>query len=286
MQKNIRALAGQFINQNHISHLPITFETLEEIAKNRNITLYSYIQGQSFIDRYNLYQTIKNYDAFAFTLRDIVIIFYRDDLSYSDKLFALTHELGHIFLRHPAYDRILGRSRFPKEQAMQETEADNFAYHVLGCPSLLKSRHINSISDLSAHTLLEGRHAEICYAYFKDATYKRFFPHFFTTIPGRITCASVVLLFAAFILYSIPPISGLFSATNSASGLTKDSASAPVPTQVYITPSGAKYHLEGCVHIGNRETLPAMTQQEAEANGYTLCLSCKKVLDQLSLFGD
>lgn len=93
---------------------------------------------------------------------------------------------------------------------------------------------------------------------------------------ATIICVACLAFFTGFNVY--PKI---FASSTPASAPANPAAiNLPVPSnittaeqQVYVTKTGAKYHLENCQYINNRETR-SITISEAIKQGYGSCQSC------------
>ncbi|MBQ4088293.1 MAG: hypothetical protein IJC56_00240 [Clostridia bacterium] len=44
---------------------------------------------------------------------------------------------------------------------------------------------------------------------------------------------------------------------------------------VYVTPSGSKFHRNGCVSVENSKQLECLKREDAVQNGYEACMKCE-----------
>ena len=88
-----------FLLRYGINKLQLSLDDLMELCKSNSYTVFSYTRGADLINKFGLKKFTK-YNGFTLFTSDCKIIFYKDDLSYGDKLFTIAHEIGHIYLHH------------------------------------------------------------------------------------------------------------------------------------------------------------------------------------------
>lgn len=116
----LRRIAWTFALK-HRLHRPLTFHDLKAICNAENWDLYPYSKARSLIHVLNLDDAAENNDAFSAIGENNVVIFYKDNLTLSERVHRIAHEIGHILLNHtpcPSDDN-------------QETEADYFSFELM-----------------------------------------------------------------------------------------------------------------------------------------------------------
>lgn len=160
---NIIRLANEFILENGIVNYPLKLESLHQLSEAIGFYLFSYNEADKFIDKFDLGK-YKSSSAFTFIHKEkdgspIRTILYKDELSYSEKLFCILHEIGHIYLNH-TYNGVLGKSPDESVQNHQENEANAFAYEVAAPICILNASGVKTIEEIQFRTLLDGARAE------------------------------------------------------------------------------------------------------------------------------
>ena len=270
-------LAKNFLLDNGINNLQMDLSFLKRLCDKLNYELLSYSQGEEIINRYEL-NNYTNKRGFTFICADIKIIFYKDSLSYSDKIFTISHEIGHIVLKH-TYHGILGFDPDNEVMAKQELEATEFAYSFLAPCSVLNACKVSSTEDIEALTLLDGKYAEHIYASLEkykrtsddldllkqyEGFIKKHTREHKRNLKKFVLASVVVLLLLGGIIFAVS--SGIFSPDTNANEI------------VYVTKDGSKYHLRNCEHIQGRDTIE-LRLSSAEESGYMPCLSCRPYMD-------
>ncbi len=160
--------------KNHIYHLSLSLEDMVNIALNHGWDLYSYQGAQELLNHLQLEVYAKLLRAFSIMDGDLKIILYQDELSYSQKLFSIAHEFGHIYLHHSFFG-IMGDSEDRSVANAQEKEADLFAFELLMPSCILSACRIKTLDDLKVLHLLnpyyEKTYMETVYAYKKFRLY-------------------------------------------------------------------------------------------------------------------
>ncbi len=157
--ENIIEIANRYLLTTEINSLPVDFKTLCSLFEIMGFEVLSFRQAKEILKKLKLCDYADNHKAFTVILSDIKIVFYRDTLSTSEKIFCLAHELGHIILGHIP-DGIIGKEEFSSLSNAQEQEADRFAYAILAPMSVLKKCRF-SVFEISRATLLSEYQAEV-----------------------------------------------------------------------------------------------------------------------------
>ena len=148
--KNIVRLANQFILLRGVDRLPLDMERLRMLCAAEKLVLLSYGEAEGLIESLALQAHTKR-NAFLLQTQDVGLVLYKDTLPLGAKLFAIAHELGHCFLGHTFY----GVREQNFENNAQEREADTFALHILAPPCVLRERHLRTVGEIQAETLLD-----------------------------------------------------------------------------------------------------------------------------------
>lgn len=152
--KNIVRLANQFILLRGVDRLPLDMERLRMLCAAEKLVLLSYGEAEGLIESLALQAHTKR-NAFLLQTQDVGLVLYKDTLPLGAKLFAIAHELGHCFLGHTFY----GVREQNFENTAQEREADTFALHILAPPCVLRERHLRTVGEIQAETLLDREQA-------------------------------------------------------------------------------------------------------------------------------
>lgn len=123
----IRLQAYEFILLLGINSLPIKLNNLSE--QKLGLRIVSYSKAQEVI-RLMKFEQLAN-ERKCFTILELKLILYSDELSYSERMCAILHEFGHYRLGHKSVGKILGDIDEAGLKRIQEDEADYFMYCVL-----------------------------------------------------------------------------------------------------------------------------------------------------------
>lgn len=265
----------------HLSEYRLTFRQLLEIGRRCGIAIRTYTEGATYILEHG-FGDFMQYHAFTVFEESGYQIFINERLPDEKRRFVLSHEFGHIFLKH-TYAGIMGCSDDPALQNAQEREADEFALCFLGVPCLLKKNGIYDIPQIRALSNLPRREAARLSAYtaqivkMSDLQRKMCgFCHFDRAYKARKSAARICFILFGAALILVLALQVFFPAAGFRAKLPAGGAgSSPLPaeTSVYITSSGEKYHRENCPYLRNRELLQ-LSCLEAEQLGKTPCKYC------------
>ena len=298
MQVIIR-LTNEFILKEGINRLPVRFETLKSIFLKYDYIVASYKEANDIIEICKLRKHTK-YNAFMFVepKNNIKMILYKDELSTSDKLFSLAHELGHIVLGH-TYCGVLEQNF---KNTDQEREANIFALQLLAPTCVLKAKRIKSVEDIQKETLLDQQHAKDVFVKLKtkgsDPLSREMVKAFYMNkdraailLPriavGIITVLLIISLYGSIVRINdneAPDI--VLSTTNN--NLPETTLVEPTTTtmheqmyKVIVNRNTGVYHLdEECQAVGqmNEENKIYLetTIEELNEQGYRACKFCGK----------
>ena len=246
--KDIEYLAVKFLGKYDLKP-PIGYNELKKIVSAEGWLLSYYSSSKSLFKKYNLTKCASEHNAFTYSSDDGIFIFLKDNLTYDEKSFALAHEIGHILLDHCKNGKIglHGKYTFSK----LEKEADTFAYYVISYNKLNIKRYIF-----------------LKWLYIKERLFSR-----------KINLTKLII---CFIFFSIPIYILIFqtqvhSKNESAAGAVNAQTSEAKRSSkklVYITQTGHKYHLPGCIHVRGKNDLEELTEKAAVEKGYTACKVC------------
>lgn len=102
------------------------YEIIDFDPKNKSVEMLT--------QRLLLTNDILSQSAFVYSNNDVKLIFLRYDLTVDEKLYAITHELGHIVLGH-----VLSTG---KSSVVEEFEAHEFTHHLLNQTLITKAKAV------------------------------------------------------------------------------------------------------------------------------------------------
>lgn len=288
-------LTNEFILTNHLFARPLSFNTLITLCGEKGYAVFSYSQSQKLIAAMHLEEYTKN-KAFTWIAGDSKIIFFDDNLSHSERLFALAHELGHIYLEH-TYLGILGIDSNQEVANKQEVEANTFAYQLLAPICVLQERDIKNTKEITRETGLRDEYAknvlDLITSYTTQAKFDKEVIKSFGIIPRkRIKVAKYIIgafLFIGLLNYidycqdyqiKQQISNGQAGIVETQQPISLTPATIPQPNDdnnekyCYITKTGNKYHKENCHIIQGKGNLTKLTIEEAEKANYEPCKFC------------
>lgn len=236
MYANILRLVNEYIIEEQIDELPMRPQTLADLIQRSGFALATYSQAAELIRIFELSAYTSSFPAFTFISDDIRVVLYSDELSTSDKLFSLAHELGHIVLQHSA-EGVRGMT--VQKQNTQELEADIFAYQVLAPVCVLKKLKIHTPEEISKETLLDETRARIVCENLKifsdDYCKDVIIGQYLRARSGGRERKILVLLLALYVLLCLLLV---FLISHPEATFDK----APANLIYYTTPEGSYYH--------------------------------------------
>lgn len=217
----------------------VTQEKIAEVAQALGYSVYYYYPDSTdgktakILQNLRLSDYASTVDAFTCTLDAQGLLFVRSGLAREDTVFLLLHEIGHIVCEHKAQNHLFYHG------VKNEREANNFAEAILSVTSANKSR---------------AKIAKV----------------------SKTVCAA--LLFASIAVIAIvnkpaPAISPAMPIHAPAPQESPALQTAPGDFEVYVFPSGKRYHLESCSEVTGRSTGRQTTLAEARKD-YTPCSKC------------
>lgn len=129
MSNVIKKVVNQFIKQHHIT--TVSYLTLKEVVKNIGFTVIEFNNIfndkdiETVIQNLGLDETVLHSRGFTYTDNNYRLIFINEDLSDEEKLYVISHELGHIVCNHYSTSPIIGRD------VKEEHEANEFSHYLL-----------------------------------------------------------------------------------------------------------------------------------------------------------
>lgn len=150
--KPILSAAYKLLEDSQITKLPLTFEDVISIISKNGWEVYAYSEATEFFESMQkvdegITKFIEERNGFTIFDNRQTMIFFRDNLSYQEKIFVLCHEIGHIVLKH-TYFGVLGNNPSSAVSQVQETEADKFALELNAPLPILNQLHIKSYKDI------------------------------------------------------------------------------------------------------------------------------------------
>lgn len=129
MSNVIKQSVNQFIKQNRIT--TINYLALKEVAKNIGFTVIEFNNIfndkdiETVIQNLGLDETVLRSRGFTYTDKNYRLVFINEDLNDDEKMYVLSHELGHIVCGHYTTAPIIGRD------VKEEHEANEFSHYLL-----------------------------------------------------------------------------------------------------------------------------------------------------------
>lgn len=129
MSNVIKKTVNQFIKQHHIT--TVNYLTLKEVVKHIGFTVIEFNNIlndkdiETVIQNLGLDETVLNSRGFTYTDNYYRLVFINEDLNAEEKLYVISHELGHIVRNHYSTSPIIGRD------VKEEHEANEFSHYLL-----------------------------------------------------------------------------------------------------------------------------------------------------------
>jgi len=129
MSKVIKNTVNKFIKQRHIT--TVNYSTLKEVVKNIGFTIIEFNNIfndkdiETVIHNLNLGDDVLRSRGFTYADKNYRLLFVNEDLSDDEKLYVISHELGHIVCEHYSTSPIIGRD------VKEEHEANEFSHYLL-----------------------------------------------------------------------------------------------------------------------------------------------------------
>lgn len=293
MMEQIRQLTWEFALENAVNTLPVSLKKLYEIARKNHWDIFSYQQGKALIEQLGVTDYAERLDAFTVIHRDLKIIFYKDKLPYTDKVFAISHEIGHIVLGH-TYHGIMGIGETKDKTDVQEAEADLFGCELLAPSCVLKKCGIRKINQLEEMDVISAEKIDAHFAAIKHAiphgssvktqllnqfsAYIKEFKKGYTLhkrlgIHDKYSALQILALTLIFSL-GVSLCAVCYQPVDFTTALSLSHYNAS-NTQVVVTENGEKYHTNDCRYVKGKDNLQTMTIQDAREAGYEPCEACR-----------
>ena len=236
--KHIRQKALQFLRE--FAFYTPSLEDLLTVLKKQGFDIIEYSlydnteAVEKLITALNLEKNILTGKALVYKSGDIKLIFVCEDLSADEKLYALSHEEGHIYCNHLQEGNV-------SYSVEEEREANEFAHYVLH-PTLPQQivAFVKNYKKISV---------AICCLIFVAII----------TIAGIVH--TLVSTFTKDVHYGDKHY-------------VQSSSSEPYQIEdYYVTLSGTKYHAKNCRYIKGRDT-KVLPQDKAKNSKYQPCKVC------------
>lgn len=268
MYTNILRLVNEYIIEEQIDELPMRTQTLADLIQRSGFALATYSEAAELIQIFELSAYTSSFPAFTFISDEIRVVLYSDELSTSDKLFSLAHELGHIVLQHSA-EGVRGMT--VQKQNAQEQEADIFAYQILAPVCVLKKLKIHTPQEIAKETLLDETRAEIVCENLKtfsdDYCKNVIISQYLRARSGGRERKILALLLALYVLICFLLVF-LISDPMAAFRNT------PANLVYYTTPQGIYYHQKDCPLLQDRIDCTACSKAQCIRKGLAPCPEC------------
>lgn len=129
MDKNIKKVSNQFIKKHRITN--VDYPTLKQIVDNMGFTVIEFNNilndkdVETVVQNLGLEETILHSRGFTYADNNHRLVFVNEDLNDDEKLYVISHELGHIICEHFTRSPIIGMD------VKEEYEANEFAHYLL-----------------------------------------------------------------------------------------------------------------------------------------------------------
>lgn len=309
---SVKKIAGKFLLENGINEFKFSFEYLVQIAHNNTWYLNGYNKVSEIINNPDISENC--YDKKGFTCaisKDKKLefyIFYKNDLSYDEKINVILHEIGHIMMKHTYHGSILDKKEDIDIKNKQEVEANMFACEVLAPSCVLEYLKKDTAEDIKNITRLSYDDSlkyitelhrakddyddyiknKILKQYkkcinsikkneFKDVISKNSFIK--SAFLGLITL-SIISIFS--VMYLINKDTKTENSTeiqlNNKPSIEESTKENNIANKniVYVTSAGKKYHLSDCRYIKNKTNIHKFSLDDAKKIGYRPCSLCIK----------
>ncbi len=284
----IERASSSFLKRTGGNRLPVPIEELRD-----NVIIAPYSAGRDLLTQMEQWEYAQTVKACSTIRNGKLYIFYRDDLSYHERRFAIAHEYGHYVLGHIAVGGILGYSDDENVHNKQEDEANAFALYCLAPPALLRGKRCRTAKDIEDAAEVDANHArEIHYRMFGELHPRKRLPRWalWSAIGATATAATIT---ACLIL---APTDDGTTHTDAPPATTRIIAPATTkaPTPVIATPittaavdtyywvgEGEVYHaFADCSYIINSRKIISGTLAEAQQHDPDLCQRCRDRLER------
>ncbi len=124
----------QFIKKHRIS--AVNYAELKKVVTKLGFTVVEFNNifndkdVETIIQNLKLEEAVLNSRGFTYTDKDYRLVFINEDLSDDEKMYVISHELGHIICEHYTAAPIIGRD------VKEEHEANEFSHYLLKNSSL------------------------------------------------------------------------------------------------------------------------------------------------------
>lgn len=129
MSKAIKKTVNTFIKRHHIT--TVNYSTLKEVVKNIGFTLIDFNNifndkdVETVILNLGLSETVLRSRGFTYADNNYRLVFINEDLCDDEKMYVLSHELGHIICEHYTTAPVIGND------VKEEHEANEFSHYLL-----------------------------------------------------------------------------------------------------------------------------------------------------------
>lgn len=259
----------------------LTLAEMREAARSLGYSIFSYSEGERLIEDLGV-APYKNFEGFTVFIDNEYIIFYKDELSYPEKMFVIAHEIGHIVLEH-TYCGVMGKAADEAMENEQEKEADIFAYQFIAPVCVLKRYGVKTVQDIENLTVLTGWRAEhvleLCAAKGRQPGEEALLRLFFPRRKRMVWLSALAVFLIAASTLCLLALSGSGSGGPPDENMLAlgENAAAEEPGICYWLPNGTVYHLfPDCQYIAGNDNVISGTASEARDEGkMRVCMACK-----------
>lgn len=285
-------LAADLLIENGIGALPVDAHNLS--SKKAKWHIGDYLKWHDYIEKLGLLDYSNTKKGFTVQLPgNEYFIFYSHLLAYGEQNEVIAHEICHVIARHSSVGKVMGKSDDFDMESRQEKEADVFVRYLLGPACVLSKSKLNSVSEISKATSLSRRYSlevrediknlhgtptdnMLCHQfrdYIKSQSkykYKKY-----ATAAAVYGILAALLILAAFAAgYYVREWAGRYERQQEYIQKKIEQEQK----EVFVTPSGNKFHREDCRTVRNSE-LRKMSVKDAIESGYGACGVCRPMDD-------
>ncbi len=137
MSEKAKRAAGRVLISHGVTR--VTLDTLIQVFNDLNCEVIDLDPDSPdiLISRLALPETVTAQDAFVYRNRDMCLVFVNEQLEVEERVYAFSHELGHILLGHLENSAYVSGVR-------QEYEASEFVHYLLNPPLSVRLRAVLS----------------------------------------------------------------------------------------------------------------------------------------------
>lgn len=144
--QNMRDATWNILLDCGIDRLPVD---IDAICEKLGICVLSYDAGAEIIERAHLYRAVRSTNGLTFYLKNTPVILFNERQEIKQIMFTITHELGHIILKHVSPGNTTPAHQETKwNRSPEETAANQFAVRLLAPACVLWGLNIHTTEQI------------------------------------------------------------------------------------------------------------------------------------------